>query len=150
MSQTNPKSCPFDWQDGSNNTLSGGRLLEVKTHLFAYAFYGEGTGQFERALIAGTTHGGTMSSLLTGYPDELAAMFEAVLGELHGDPYNVSGNVGFIAGVRVENHPHLHVIRRYADEPASSWGLNALIDKYNTLVRSVRSAPQHGLWDGGT
>lgn len=148
MSQNSPKLCRLDWEGGRNNTLAGGRLLAVTSHLFAYAFYAE-SGQLAKALIAGTMHDGEMLSLLTGYPAELVDVYGAVLGELQGEPYNVSGNVGFIAGARIEDHPHLHLIRRNADEPASSWGLSALIDMYNRLARTSR-VPQRGMWNSGT
>lgn len=131
MSQPGQKFCPFDWTDGVNDRLAGGRLLAVRLRRFAYAFYdGE---EFKRAVIAGTTHGGTMPQFLTEYPDELSAMFGAVLGELKGEPYNLSGNVGLAAGVSVDDHPHLHVIRRFDGEPASGWGMDTLIRKYNEL-----------------
>lgn len=131
MSQLHLPTCPFDWEDGANDKLKGGQLLDVTEHRFAYAFFG-GDGRFTNAFIAGLSHGEDILSLLTTYPGEMAHLLRVVLDRMGDvDGYNVYANEGEPAGMTVDNHAHLHVLRRNAGEHASGMGLGKLVGEYN-------------------
>lgn len=127
------RECPFDWFDGKNDKLSGGRVLATSDHRFAYGFF-DGDGRLKNAFIAGKSHGEDILSLLTTYPAELAQMLQATLNFMGKvDGYNVYANEGAVAGMTVGNHAHLHVIRRNVGDAAAGMGLGKLVTEYDKL-----------------
>lgn len=135
MSRLSIPACPFDtWKDGRNDNLSGGRLLAVLSHRFAYAFFDAQTGRFTNGFIAGMQHGEDILTLLTTHVDEMALLLPMVLermGEVDG--YNIYANEGQAAGMTISNHAHLHVVRRNDGERASGMGLGKLVAEFNAL-----------------
>lgn len=134
--------CPFDWTDGKNDKLKGGKLIGLTDHRFSYAFFSP-DGRFTNGFIANVSHGEGILSLLTVHSAEMAHHLRLMLTCMGGaGDYNVYANEGSVAGMTVGNHAHLHVLHRNAHEPASGMGLGKLVAEYNKVYRVM--------WSGGT
>lgn len=130
------KPCPFDWEDGKNDKLAGGRVIGLTQNLFAYGFF-DGGDSLCRAFIASQQHGETMSQLLSQHSEELRRLYELAIPLFGNDAHNLYGNVGFTAGQRVFDHAHLNLVRRRSQEPSSDKGFELLIDTHNKLVQDI-------------
>ncbi len=131
--------CPFDWQDGPNEALEGGFVWAEEEHTFVYATPHEQTG-ISGALIIPKLHIGPseMPRIVWG---EMGDHFTALCREFghHIRARNLSLNDGFVAGERVAGHAHVHYIPRWSELPSSTWGLKALMSKYDAQTLALRA-----------
>lgn len=144
------RHCDFDWVDGENPCLKGGSLLGLTEHRFSYAFF-DGQGRMTNGFVAALTHGGNNIGFLTTHPEELACHL-GLLYEHMGDApgSNIYLNDRWVGGLRVENHPHMHVLRRDDSVPAAGMGLGLLVKKYNDLHAEHLKLRDSIAWRSGT
>lgn len=84
----------------------------------------------------------------TPFASEFVSLLGRTMAKLAGlgwTDYNLVLNVGYTAGVRVHKdpdgtyrHPHFKFIRRLPGQPASDWGLDALIRMVNNSPVPLR------------